>query len=257
MVVDINKLVNNAEFTECIEDAAPHRVKIIKEIGPEMKRVQQEFSDLMVEANWWDGKNLYNKYITERKKDKSSAATEAAKLNYNGWRKEVMKVFRVVLKCIHPNEEQTPSISMLYKAGSFLNYINRSDLILNNKNYDPETPLVFKNLEDINPNFKNLDIKRKMIDIFVEADEVQGEMCDNADMIKKHYYNKLPDEIRFDGKENKQGIKPCHFGRLVRHEAFKIIKDASKFKKYINTQSVNAEATVYRETIVKNKTETF
>jgi hypothetical protein len=257
MVVDINKLVNNAEFTECIEDAAPHRVKIIKEIGPEMKRVQQEFSDLMVEANWYDGKNLYNRYKTELKKDKHSPAADAAKLDYQGWRKGVMKIFRVVLKCIHPNANQIPSISMLYKAGSFLNYINREDLILNNSNYDPDTLLAFKKLEDINTNFKNEDIKNKMINIFIEADAVRKEMCDNADMIKIHYYNKLPDEIRFDGKENKQGIKPCHFGQLVRHEAFKIIKDASKFKKYINTQSVNAEATVYRETIVKNKTEKF
>ena len=257
MVDDINKLVNNADFTECIEDAAPHRIKIIKEIGPEMKRVQQEFSDLMIEANWWNGKNLYNKYITERKKDKHSTATEVAKLDYQGWRKEVMKIFRVVLKCIHPNANQTPSISMLYKAGSFLNYINREDLILNNANYDPETPLAFKKLEDINSNFKNEDIKNKMINIFIEADAVQKEMCDNADMIKIHYYNKLPDEIRFDGKENKHGIKPCHFGQLVRHEAFKIIKDSDKFKKYINTQSVNAEATVYRETIVLEKTENF
>ena len=246
----LDSIINNSEFSECINEAAPYRVKIIQDIGPQMKEVQDDFLQTMIAANWNNVKPIMDKLKLDKK-------DESAKEEYALWKKKTMNLFRATLKTIHPNENQVPSISMLYVAGSMLEYIGRSDLITSNENYDANNPLKFKKLEAINPFFDDDNVKAKMQQIFADADDVQGQMCEAADMIKKDIYEKLPISVRYDKDMNKKGLKEGHFGALVKHKAMGIIKDKETFTKYISNQVENVNTNIDREEIVLEKTKQF
>lgn len=243
----LDNILNNKEFNDCLAEAAPYRVKIIKDLSPQMKEVQDSYLKLMIESGYRNVKSI----MDALKKDKKD---ETAKADYAAWRKRVMNIFRATLKTIHPNENQVPSISMLYVAGSMLEYIGRTDLISGNENYDSSKPLSFKKLEEAEKFFDNDDVRAQMKQIFSDADEVQGEMCTNNDMIKKTIYEKLPATIRFDKDINKRGIKEGHFQALVKHKAMGMIKDKEKYTKYISSQVENSENNIDREEVIREKT---
>ena len=244
----LESILNNSEFTECINEAAPYRVKIIQDISPQMREVQDEFLQTMISANH----KGVAKIMERLKQDKKDAE---AKEEYSRWKKSTMNLFRATLKTIHPNENQIPSIGMLYVAGSLLTYIGREDLITSNENYDVDNPLKFKKFEDMNPFFADDNVKAKMQQIFADADEIQGEMCQNADMIKKDIFQKLPASVKFDKDLNKKGLKEGHFQALVRHKAMGIIKDKDKYTKYISSQVENSNNNIDREEVILGKTE--
>ncbi len=244
----LESILNNKEFNECINGAAPHRVKIMQDLTPQMKEVQDDFLQTMIAADW----NGIKAVMEKLKQDKKDAE---ARDDYAKWKKRVMGIFRSTLKTIHPNENQVPSIGMLYVAGSMLAYIGKSDLITGNENYDADNPLKFKKLEDVNPFFDDDNVRAKMKQIFMDADEVQGEMCSNADAIKKDWFMKLPPTVRFDKDTNKRGLKEGHFGALVRHKAMGILKDKDRYTKYINNQVENSNNNIDREEVMLGKTE--
>ena len=244
----LESILNNSEFTECINEAAPYRVKIIQDISPQMREVQDEFLQTMISANH----KGVAKIMERLKQDKKD---EEAKDEYSRWKKSTMNLFRATLKTIHPNENQVPSIGMLYVAGSLLTYIGREDLITGNENYDKDNPLKFKKFEDINPFFNDDNVKAKMQQIFLDADEIQGELCTNADMIKKDIFQKLPASVKFDKDLNKKGLKEGHFQALVRHKAMGLIKDKDKYTKYISSQVENSNNNIDREEVILGKTE--
>ena len=246
----LEAILNNSEFTDCINEATPHRVKIIQDITPQMKEVQDAYLHLMIEANFNNVKEIMDK-LKLNKKD------ENAKEQYAIWKKKAMNLFRATLKTIQPNENQVPSISMLYAAGSLLQYIGKDDLITSNENYDADNPLKFKKFEDMNPYFKDADVKARMTQIFQDADEIQGEMCSNSDAIKKDIYEKLPVTVRFDKDLNKRGLKANHFCILVRHKAMGIIKDKETYTKYISNQVDNSNNNIDREEVILGKTKQF
>ena len=244
----LESIINNPDFNECINEAAPYRVKIIQDIGPQMKEVQEEFLQVMISANWGNVKLILEK-LKEDKKDAE------AKDDYARWKKKVMKVFRSTLKTIHPNENQVPSIGMLYVAGPMLTYIGKEDLIIGNENYDKDCPLKFKKLEDINSFFADDNVRGKMQQIFMDADEIQGEMCEAADAIKIDIFQKLPASVRYDKDVNKKGLKEGHFQALVRHKAMGVIKDKDKYTKYISGQVENSNNNIDREEVILGKTQ--
>ena len=243
----LDSVLNNSEFTDCINEAAPYRVKIIKDITPQMKEVQEEFIRIMTEADYCGVKSVLDKLKLDKK-------DEDAKDRYAKWKKKAINLFRSTLKTIHPNENQVPSIGMLYVAGSMLEYIGKSDLITGNENVDPSSPLKFKKLEDTYSYFKDDDVRARMVQVFQDADEIQGEMCTNADMIKKDIYEKLPVAVRYDKDLNKHGLKQNHFGALVKHKAMGMIKDKETYTKYISSQVDNTNNNIDREEIVLGKT---
>ena len=128
-------------------------------------------ASLWMESIKSDDINSLSMDVKEPKVKKDKKDTEA-KAEYSNWRKRVMNLFRATLKTIHPNENQIPSIGMLYTAGSLLTYIDRSDLIYDNPNVDSNNDLIFKRFEDINSFFNNADIKARMQQIFIDADDV-------------------------------------------------------------------------------------
>ena len=246
----LDAVLNNSEFTDCINEAAPYRVKIIKDITPQMKEVQDTFLQLMIEADYKGVKQIIDKLKLDKK-------DEDAKEKYAVWKKKVMGLFRAALKTIHPNENQVPSIGMLYVAGSLLEYIGKSELITGNENYDLNSPLKFKKFDELNDYFKDDDVRARMIQIFQDADEIQGEMCENSDMIKKDLYEKLPVAARYDKDLNKHGLKANHFCALVRHKAMGMIKDKESYTKYISNQVDNTNNNIDREEIIRGKTKQF
>lgn len=246
----LDAIVNNAEFSECINGAAPHRVKIMQDLTPQMKEVQDDFLQTMIAADWNGIKSTMDKLKLDKK-------DESAKEEYAVWKKKTMNIFRSTLKTIHPNENQVPSIGMLYVAGSMLEYIDKGDLITGNENYDKSNPLTFKKLESINAFFNDANVKAKMQQIFMDADEIQGEMCENNDEIKKTWYEKLPASVKFDKDVNKKGLKENHFQALVRHKAVGMIKDKEAYTKYINNQIDNSDNNIDREEVILGKIQSF
>lgn len=235
----ISDLVNDAEFTECINKAMPYRIKIIKEISPEMKGIQKAFIELMETTITVNGK---------------TGADAIDSIDYNEWRKGMMKLFRTTLKVIHPNENQTPGIGMLYVAGSLLTYIKREDLIFDNPNFSvKDSLLTFRKFEDIYPILNNDDARRRMIAIFNEADIIQGEMCEASDMIKKTFYEQLPPLVKYEKDGNRHGIKPAQFALLVKHAAMKALKSADKYKDYIMNHVDNSNCNIIREELMLEK----
>ena len=134
-------------------------------------------------------------------------------------------------------------------------YIEKGSLIIENENYDKDNPLKFKKFDEVNTAFKDENIKAKMQQIFADANEIQGEICENADMIKKDIYEKLPVTIRFDKDLNKKGLKAGHFQALVKHKAMGMIKDKEKYTKYISSQVENSNNNIDREEVILGKTE--
>ena len=244
----LESILNNPEFSDCINEAAPYRVKIINDLSPQMKEVQDEFLQTMIAS----GHNGIKPIMDKLKLDKKDPEAKDA---YAAWKKKVMGLFRATLKTIHPNENQVPGIGTLYAAGSMLNYIGKDDLITGNENYDKDNPLKFKKLEDINPFFDDDNIRAKMQQIFADADEVQGEICENADAIKKDVYEKLPASVKYDKDINKKGLKESHFQALVKHKAMGIIKDKDKYTKYIENQVENTSNNIDREEVILGKTQ--
>lgn len=244
----LDSIINNSEFTECINEAAPYRVKIIKDIGPQMKEVQENFLQTMISANYKGVSNIMERLKNDKK-------DEEAKEEYARWKKSTMNLFRATLKTIHPNENQVPSIGTLYVAGSLLTYIGKEDLITGNDNYDKDNPLKFRKFEEMNPFFADENVKGKMQQIFMDADEIQGEMCENADKIKKDIFQKLPVTVRFDKDLNKKGLKEGHFQALVKHKAMGMIKDKDTYTKYISNQVENTNNNIDREEVILGKTE--
>lgn len=245
---ELESILNNPEFTECINEAAPHRVKIIQDLMPQMKEVQEDFIQTMVAADW----NGVKATVEKLKKDKKD---EVAKDEYAKWKKRVMNVFRATLKAIHPNEGQVPSVGTLYAAGSMLVYIGKEALITGNENYDKDCPLKFKKLEDTNRFFDDDNVRAKLAQVFADADEVQSEICENSDAIKKDIFQKLPVSVKYDKDMNKRGLKESNFQALVKHKAMGMLKDKDKYTKYISSQVENINNNIDREDVMLGKTE--
>lgn len=244
----LESIINNPEFNECINEAAPYRVKIMNDLTPQMKEVQDNFLQTMIATDY----KGVSKLVARLKQDKNDIE---AKEEYAHWKKGVMNMFRATLKVIHPNENQIPSIGTLYAAGSLLAYIGKESLITSNENYDKDSPLKFKKLEDINSFFDDDNVRAKMQQIFMDADEVQGEICENSDAIKKEIFAKLPASVKYDKETNKSGLKESHFQALVKHKAVGMIKDKDKYTKYISSQVENTNNNIDREEVILGKTE--
>lgn len=245
-VEEIQELISKPGLAEAIREGAPHRAKIISDIGPKMRDVKDRFVDLFVEADWKNGKTV----VAKAKEDKKDAQAQA---DLKEWKKRAMNLFRAALKTIHPNENQTPSVSMLYLAGPVLEAIGRRDLIENNPNYDPDQPLKIYSLDKSTPFFASESARGKLAAIMSEADEVQGEMCRENDAIKYDAFAIVPPELKYD-KSNKKGIREGDFQKLVRTKAMRDLKDSKTFEKYVAWQLTTSEDSIDRETFVLAKT---
>ena len=93
-----------------------------------------------------------------------------------------------------------------------------------------------------------------MADVFQQADEVQGQICQAADKVKIELYNELPDTIRFDAKDNKKGIRPAQFVKLAKTKAVALEKTMEQFDKFKQAQIKKNENELVAKQIEAEKT---
>lgn len=243
---EIQSLVSKPGLAEAIADGAPHRAKIMTDIGPRMRDVKGRFLELFERADWRNGQTIAKK----AREDKKDAQAQA---DFKEWKKKASAVFRAALKTVHPNENQTPSISMLYLGGPVLEAIGRRDLVEHNPNYDHEQPLRIFPLEKSTPFFASEAARGELTAIMLEADAVQGEMCAENDAIKYGAFELLPAELKYS-KDNKKGLREGDFQKLVRMKAMRDVKDSKTFEKYVSYQIAASEDSIDREAAVLAKT---
>ena len=244
----LETILNNSEFTACIEEAAPTQVRIIQDFKPQMKELQARYLEMMEEANYHNVQEIKQKLKLDKK-------DETAKIDYNSWKKKVMNEFKATLKALEigSSADKVASVSTIYIAGRMLKYIGR-DEIINNALGDRSTTVTFKQLEDMSDFFKKEDAKTLLKDIFEQVEQCQQKIVQAQNSIKFDIYAKLPAELQFDPKTNKSGLKANNFCALVRHKAMGIVKDAEGYTKYISQQVDNTNANIDREEIMLGKT---
>ena len=244
----LETIINNSEFTACIEDAAPTQVRIIQDYKPQMKELQARYLEMMEEADYHGVQEIKQKLRLDKK-------DETAKIDYNSWKKKVMNEFKATMKALEigSSADKVASVSTIYVAGRMLKYIGREEII-NNALGDNSTTVLFKKLEDMSDYFKKEDTKTVLKDIFEQVEQCQQKIVQAQNSIKFDAYEKLPTELQFDPKTNKSGLKANNFCALVRHKAMGMIKDADGYTKYISQQVDNTNANIDREEIMLGKT---
>lgn len=244
----LETIINNSEFTACIEDAAPTQVRIIQDYKPQMKELQARYLEMMEEADYHGVQEIKQKLRLDKK-------DETAKIDYNSWKKKVMNEFKATMKALEigSSADKVASVSTIYVAGRMLKYIGREEII-NNALGDNSTTVSFKKLEDMSDYFKKEDTKTMLKDIFEQVEQCQQKIVQAQNSIKFDAYEKLPTELQFDPKTNKSGLKANNFCALVRHKAMGMIKDADGYTKYISQQVDNTNANIDREEIMLGKT---
>ena len=244
----IDEAINSSEFTELIDKAAPYRVKIDTDYRREMKEVKDMFLTQMFKSD-----PKLQLIVAKKKKDRSEDEIEY----YNTAIKSFNRKFNAVKKIIHPNkgdasEAAQKLVDRIVEVAEMLKYIGRDYITDAFKNVGIKIDI--PDLEDKNQYFAKNGTKDVVADIFDQADEVQGCICQASDEIKINIFNELPDNIKFDAKQNRRGIKPGGFQKLVKSKAL-ILEGgegkASKFKEnfirqtenFIVTKQIEAEKT--------------
>lgn len=245
----LDKIVDDKEFSDCIADAVPLRVKVINDLQPEMKEIKEEYETVMKEADWLDVSNILQKLKLDKK-------DETAKLELKDWKKKIGKTFKAALKCLIGFDEDKTYIGALYNAGKILTYIGRDDVVQKTvKSDDDYAGLRFKGLDQLNQAFAADDVRERMKVIFKDAVELQKRIDDCQRQIKFDIYERLPAAVRYDKEQNPCGLKSGNFGNLVKTKTVGVLKDKEKYTKYIEAQIRNSSDNRTREEILSAKME--
>lgn len=244
----IEQAVNSQEFTDKIEEAAPFRVKIDVDYRREMKEVKDLFIDEMAKSD-----SKLQTILGKNKKDRDEAEVEYVKNLYKKARKE----FQAVKKIIHPNKDGPEEaaqklVDRVVEVAKMLKYIGKDYITAAFANAGIKIDIPDLAVE--NPYFAKEGKHEIVADIFDQADEVQGQICRASDEIKIRIFGELPDHIRFDPKENKNGIKKGAFQKIVKAKAIKIEKSGEKADKFKEYQVKGAEAAIIAKQIEAEKT---
>lgn len=245
----LDKIVDDKEFSDCIADAVPLRVKVINDLQPEMKEIKEEYETAMMQADWLGVSNIMQKLKLDKK-------DENAKLELKEWKKKIGRTFKAALKCLIGFDEDKTYIGALYNAGKILTYIGRDDVVQKTvKSDDDYDGIKFKGLDQLNPAFAPDDVREKMKQLFKDAVDVQKRIDDCAAKIKVDIYERLPAAVRYDKDQNPSGLKSGNFGSLVKTKTVGVLKDKEKYTKYIEAQIKNSGDNRDREEIMTAKME--
>lgn len=244
----IDHAVNSQEFTDKIDEAAPYRVKIDTDYRREMKEVKDLFIKEVVKSD----SKLQN-ILQKHKKNRSEEEVEYTKNVY----KKAGREFQAVKKIIHPNkdgpvEAAQKIVDKVVEVAKILKYIGRDYLTtaFANAGINIDIP----DLAEENSYFAQNGKQEIMADIFDQADEVQGQICQASDQIKITIFGELPDHVRYDKENNKNGIKKGAFQKIVKAKAIKIEKSNEKATKFKEYQVKGAEAAIIAKQIEAEKT---
>lgn len=244
----IEQAVNSQEFTEKIDEAAPFRVKI----DVDYRREMAEVKDLFVKEITKSDQKLQT-ILAKNKKLREEEENEYVKVAY----KKASKEFQAVKKIIHPNKDGPEEaaqklVDRVVEVAKMLKYIGKDYITTAFANAGIKIDIPDLAVE--NPYFAKEGKQEIVADIFDQADEVQGRICQASDEIKIRIFDELPDFIKFDSKDNKNGIKKGAFQKIVKAKAIKIEKSGDKAAKFKEYQVKDAEAAIISKQIEAEKT---
>ena len=246
----IDRAVNSQEFTDKIDEAAPYRVKIDTDYRREMREVKELFLKEKVKSD-----TKLQKILEKKKKMWEEDEKDYVKNQMKTFSRE----FQAVKKVIHPNKDGPEEaaqkiVNRVVEVAKILKYIGRDYITdaFENAGINIDIP----DLAAENPYFAQEGKQEIMADIFDQADEVQGQICQASDQIKITIFGELPDHIRYDSKDNKSGIKKGAFQKIVKAKAIKIEKSNEKATKFKEYQVKGAEAAIIAKQIEAEKTKT-
>ena len=247
----IKMALESKDFDERINEAVPHRIKINTELRDKMKDVRRRFIDLMLMSEsdtariLKSGKKIKDENDRERMKEARRAAGEK---------------FNIIKNIVHPNEgvKDPWHIKNIIEAFRILDFIDPT--------YTAEVKNSLRNGEisikiDIplqmqNEYFNKEGIHDELNSIVKDMDTVQGEICQNADEIKKTIFENVEDGIR-KSKKNKNGISKSQFQKIVLTKANKQLQDKDKFEQFKEKISTNESNEIVGKQIVSEKVQTF
>jgi len=226
----INQALESKEFTDLIDEAAPYRVKIDTDYRREMKEVRDMFMDQKIKSD-----SKLQAIAAKSKKNCTPEEIEYA----NSAAKKANKEFNAVKRIIHPakgtsEEAAKKLVDRIVEVAKLLKYIGRTDI--EDAFAAAGISITIPALEDENSYFAQEGKQDIIADIFNQADEVQGQICQAADKVKIDLYGELPDNIRFDSKMNKKGIRSSQFVKLAKTKAIALEKSMEQFDKFKESQ---------------------
>lgn len=225
----IAQLATNESLAGAIKDGVPHRVKIMTDLSDQMKEVKDAYIQLLAECNDDGIDDIF------KKANKDDADKERIK----DWKKKVNKQFGLVKHVVHPNPGQDVIggiVDKIVTLAQILKYIDNDEL--ETRLAQAGITLNVKTLEEINSKFDDDGVRDRMKQIWSDADEIQGDICVNADAIKLDCYESVDESVRFS-KQNRGGLKKGDFCKLVKNKAIGQIKSSEVFTKYMEKERNN------------------
>lgn len=190
------------------EKAAPHRINIMNTLGKKMTYYRQSFV-------------LHFIKDINKKKDKEE---------YVATKVEQEKVFRKVKDYMHYEGQGSDNprfdglnkldnlLSEVSMAVQYLRYIGHTEN-LDNLLAKHGMKISVRDITSVYPQLAEEVTKDNVIKLFEAANNLQSEICNEANAIKIQIFGELADEIKYDAKTNKSGIKSNEFDKLTTLEA--------------------------------------
>ena len=238
--------LESKDFDNRIDEAVPHRIKINTDLRNEMRNVKERFVNLIIKADPEIAKLVGTRVKDEGAREKLKAA-----------KRDAVEKFNIVKHIVHPNEgvKDPWRIKNIIQAFRILDFINSADSVKEELN---DNGISLTNNEPINQENPYFDdnIRGELQAIVSDMDAVQGEICENADQIKKTIYDNIEEDIR-KSKKNKNGISKSQFQKIVLTKANKQIQDNAKFETFRDKIANNESHDITSKKIVAEKVKTF
>lgn len=192
------------------EKAAPHRINISEILGKKMTFLRQSFV-------------LHFVKDIDKKKDKEE---------YVATKIEAEKTFRKIKDYMHYEGEESinPKFDGLNKldkllsevslAVQYLRYIGHTenlDILLAKYGMTLNT----RDIATVHPVLAEPEVKDNIIKIMNSANALQTEICQEANEIVVNIFDELDEDIKYDSKMNKSGIRSGEFNKLTALEAIR------------------------------------
>ncbi len=244
----IDSVVNNEDFTDKINAAVPHKVRLDIDLKREIKEVQSMYVKQMIASD-----PSIQEILNKKRKDRDE--DEQAKLGT--FIKKASNEFNALKKIIYPVNDGDSAraakalVSKVVAVAKMLKYVGRGDI--EDAFAEAGFQLAVPDIEDENQYFQQDNVKEIVKDIFNQAEDVQSKVKENIDIIKNDIYGSLPESVRYDAKGNKKGIKASQFQKLVKQKAVILEKGNEAGAKFRNNQIKKTEEEIVAKQIELEK----
>lgn len=199
-----------SEVAKFAQKAAPHRIEITEVLNKKIKYLRQSFVLPFVQH-------------INKKKDKEE---------YVAVKVEQEKIFRKIKDYMYYEGQDAPNsngelpnkldklLSEVNSVVQYLRYINHVEN-LNNLLATYGMTITCKDLSSVHAALSDEVTKDNIQKIFESASKVQASIQLESSKIKNVIFEELPEEIKYDSKTNKSGLKSNEFDRITSLEATK------------------------------------